>query len=286
MIDMESYIRNYCKKLRLEYIDIDNDELEIVYDFIVNNFGQHTQNLTSNTLVYFGLKYYADGNYDKMEEYYLKEIQEGNSNAMYYYGVYFERKKKDLHMMQKYYNMAIELDNTHAMVALALNYYHSSGKYERRRTIQYFLTAAELHDSQAMYYLGGHYESLREYIKAKDYYLKSITFLNTDSMIALGNYYRHIEKDFINMKKYYNQAILHGSSNVMFFYGIYYDQNMSTVHLNEYLELILLTKCKFNPIVNTRGIFFNDETYCLLNKIPTEHLTKELIHIRNQSIKV
>lgn len=282
MLDKELYIRDYCNKLYVEYVDINQNEMNIIYDFIVNNINKLPDNPTSNMLLYFGLKNYSDKNYDKMSEYYLKSIELNNSNAMYYYGSYFEHTRKAISMMKKYYKMAIELNNVHAMNALAVHYTYSFSFHEQKEAEKYFLMAIELGDVKSLHHLGQYYTVMEQYDKMKKYYLMSIELGNTKSMISLGNYYRRVEKDFIKMREYLDKAIEHGNFDAVTIYEVYYIHYMSTTHFNEYLELILLTKCKFDDdIINIKSVTFNDETHKLLNKIPNEYLTKELIIIKN-----
>lgn len=288
--DKITYLRNYCNFQQLEYVELNEEELNIVYNYIANNVGLLPENPTSNTILYFGLKYKVDENYPKMQEYYIKAIELGNSNAMYYYASFYVHKHEEEFLVMPLLEKAIALGNTNAMVAVA-KYYRTKwflylGAQEYVELVEkYCLMAINLNDSNAMFVLGDFYEMQKQYDKMKEYYLMAIKHKNTKAMIKLADYYGCIEKDFILMEQYLDKAIDCGDLKAMGYYAEYCRHYKSIDILNKYLRLILKTKCEFARFITINQSLFDDETYNLLERIPAECLTSKLNNILKEHKK-
>ena len=59
----------------------------------------------------------------------------------------------------------------------------------------------------AMYSLGSHYEKIHDHDNMKKYYGMAIDNGHDDAMYYLGSYYGDVEKDYLQMIKYYEMAI-------------------------------------------------------------------------------
>jgi hypothetical protein len=92
-------------------------------------------------------------------------------------------------------------------------YYTFKKDYEKMK--KHYLMAIELNNSSAMLYLGDYYCYEKDYENMKKYYLMAVGLNNSRAMYCLGNYYFNIEKDYENMKKYYIMAIKLNLSEAM-----------------------------------------------------------------------
>jgi tetratricopeptide (TPR) repeat protein len=109
-------------------------------------------------------------------------------------------------MIEKYYLMAVELNNPAAMGDIAM-FYEKIKKYDL--AIKYYLMAVECDEVYAIYNLADLYYILHNYELMKFYYTKAITEHNDlESMYAMVKYFNLIH-NIEECKKYYILAAQH-----------------------------------------------------------------------------
>jgi len=112
---MKAKIKEYFKKHNYTFIKIKNKKsIKRIYDFYFNNVNQIEDiclfDCSGLELLYYGIYSCINKNYDDMKEYYTMSHDKGNSDAMYCFGRYFERRG-DYENMLECYLMAIENGN-------------------------------------------------------------------------------------------------------------------------------------------------------------------------------
>jgi TPR repeat protein len=231
-----------------KYYDSIEDNINLAKDFhlIAISLGN------SDSMFYIGLYYYCEGNYEQMEKYYLMAIEKYNTTAMVYFGFYYSTIK-NYNLMKKYYLQAIIFGKSSAMHNLAVYYRDIEQNYEQMKI--YFLLAIGKGRSESMTYLGNYYKDIeKNYDLAKKYYLMAIKKGNISSMINLGNYYYDLEK--------YNLAIE-------------YYLLISNYNINKFFEIVNynLTKKMFVKRLMINSIcklFMGDKSFCLLETLKPE----------------
>jgi TPR repeat protein len=130
----------------------------------------------------------------------------------------------------KYYKMAIEKGDCHAMNNLGYMYYNGKG-VERNydEAIKYYKMSIEKGNSHAMFNLGLMYQYgdgvEQNYDEAIKYYKMAIEKGDSDAMNNLGHMFHtgfDVEKNFEEAIKYYKMAIEKGDSDAMYNLGIMY----------------------------------------------------------------
>ena len=204
-------------------------------------------------------------------------------------GLYYQYVMRCEHESLKYFNMAIKLKNTNAMINLA-KYYTKIDVEEFEEEIEdLYLMAIELNDIDAMYDFGRYYYNnhhyfraekyllmagelnhikslhllahhnsyvLANYHKANKYLLKAVELKSTHAMIRLARFYRYAVCDYDEMKKYLLMAIeLNDTDAMIFLAGFYRDENNYEEMKKYYLMVIDL----YNTVKNVKNIKnFND----------------------------
>jgi tetratricopeptide (TPR) repeat protein len=80
----------------------------------------------------------------------------------------------------------------------------------------------------------------KDYVEMKKYFLMAIELKNSNAMYNLGSYYDEIEKDYVLMKKYYQMAIELNDSNAMVNLGLYYeDVEKDYVQMKKYFQMAI-----------------------------------------------
>lgn len=149
---------------------------------------------------YLGLQIFSIVFYKKAKEY-EKEFDEGNNYA------YVEYEHRDVtEMVEKYYLMAVELNNPAAMGDIAM-FYEKIRNYDL--AIKYYLMAVEWDEVYAIYNLADLYYILHEYDSMKFYYSKAITEHNDlESIYAMAKYFNSLH-NMEECKLYYIMALQH-----------------------------------------------------------------------------
>ena len=168
---MQNEIKKIVESFDCKYIQIDNlDSLEIIYNLLI------------------GHKTVVDSELTSIEG--------------FYFGFYYKNIEKDYALMKKYYLMAIEHNNSAAMINLGVYY----GKIEKDYTLmkKYYLTAIEHNNSSAMNNLAVYYKNIENYILMKKYYLMAIEHNNSTEVNNLQIYYENNTDDFSFLELYVN----------------------------------------------------------------------------------
>jgi len=244
----DTFINNYSKKY---------------YDLFINNiiFEPNANNTDYiDDLYYLGVYYqYTEINYDLMKKYYLQAIDKGNNEAMYNFGLHYERRYQNIYydLMKKYYLQAIENENSKAMYRLGSYYKWQELNYDLMK--KYFIMAINKENILAMVELGDYYRyEVANYDLMKKYYLMAIDRGDEESMIKLGEHYEYDEKNYDLMKKYYLQAIEKGNSEAMVCLGRYYQHTEINHDLMEkYYLMAIIIKCSISAIYNLDYYYLN-----------------------------
>lgn len=151
---------------------------------------------------YLGLQVFSIVFYKQAKEYENK-YETGNN----YINLEYDNCDCDIKIIiEKYYLMAVELNNPAAMGDIAV-FYEKTKKYDL--AIKYYLMAVEWGEVYAIYNLADLYYILKNYDLMQFYYSKAITEHNDlESMYEMAKYFNSIHnKD--ECKKYYILAIQH-----------------------------------------------------------------------------
>ena len=213
IIDFEYNDDNYILQVCNYYENINDENYDKIEEYYLKLIEK------GNSLAMCGLGDYYEQfeEYDKMKKYYLMAIEKGNGNAMCRLGNYY-KEIKDYTNMKKYYLMNIEKGNLNGMYYLSI-YYEEIKDYENME--KYYLMAIEKGNSAAICNFGHYYYRKKDYENMKKYYLMDIEKGNFKGLRYLIKFYEEI-KDYENMKKYYLMAIEKGDSNAMYDLGHYY----------------------------------------------------------------
>jgi tetratricopeptide (TPR) repeat protein len=181
-----------------------------------------------------------------MLKYWLMAVENNNSDAMVRLGIYYQ-KINDIPNMLKYYLMAIEnAEHPHSNVMLYLGkYYYKINDIPNM--LKYLLMAAENNNSDAMVCLGLYYREMNDIPNMMKYYLMAIENVEhpyCNAMLCLGNYYHKIN-DIPNMLKYLLMAIKNGKNYELFDYIFNYGKK----HIN-YDKMIEITDIIIDGNVN------------------------------------
>lgn len=250
-ITKEQHIRYYCNFKGFVHINLDDNEIDIIYDYIENNINNmNDSNKTSNILLYFGRKHCVKKEFNAMKKYYLEAIELNNSHAMNALGEHYFRIEQNFIEMKKYLKMSIKLNNPNAMRNLGDYYQHIKPNFTKME--KYYTMAIELNHSGAMNQFGNYYCNIKNYVQMKKYYIMAIKFGNRTAEINLLRYY----------ETYPNVEIT----------------------FMEYLECMILTKVepRIYKKISLKNIIFTDEIYNMLNQIPDRILPKSLLNIKTK----
>jgi tetratricopeptide (TPR) repeat protein len=173
-MDKINRIKQILSAHSVAYINIPEQRIDIIYDLFVNNIECDIESFDDDIVyLYFGV-YYLDiknNNHDIALKCYLKSIEKGNICAMNNLAFYYQRKKINYKLAEKYFLMAINIDKENDKIMYHLAYY---------------------------YY---HYE--KNYKLAKKYLLMAVDRGNYDAMIGLAYYYINYKKNNVMAKHYF-----------------------------------------------------------------------------------
>ncbi len=82
----------------------------------------------------------------------------------------------------------------------------------------------DINNSWLLNCIGDYYEKVNDYIKAFEWYIKSINLGNSNAMFNLGCYYKNIEKDYPNTIEWFIKSADLGNTFAMNNLGYYYDE--------------------------------------------------------------
>lgn len=209
---MEQYIINILNKYGIIYTKIDESNIPTIYDLFKNNtiYNGNSATKYDEILLYHGVYYSIELNYEKMKKYFLMAVNLGNVYAMINLGNYYYARENDSRKMKKYFTMAANLNNADAIIGL-----------------------------------GDYYKYKKKYKKMKKYYLAAFNLNNFSSIIRLGDYYRYIKENYQKMNKYYLMAVdKNPLSKELSHVTYYYKNNISNITIND--GLYIANKCNID----------------------------------------
>jgi len=151
-----------------------------------------------------------------------------------YLGFYYSVMKNDKFLAKKFYLMAVDKENVHAMYNYALVCDDEDNYSEMKK---YFKMAIKLGDVESMASLGYHYYNTDNYDKMKKYYLMAIENGNTEAMIYMGHYYLIDKEKEEKGLKFYELAIEKKNYKAYFELANYYHTKDNYEKCKEYYIL-------------------------------------------------
>ncbi|KAK8840395.1 hypothetical protein M9Y10_030956 [Tritrichomonas musculus] len=158
-------------------------------------------------------------NLEMAKHYYERSSNLGYSPAINHLGEIYHIEK-NYNKALKYYEKAIQMNNSDSMVNLASLYFNGQGvKQDNNRTLYYLESAAKLNNHKALNNLGTFYLDgiivEQNYLKAFNYFERSSKFNNVCAYLNLGFCYLNgfgVNKDYLKAKKYYEKAASYKNS--------------------------------------------------------------------------
>jgi tetratricopeptide (TPR) repeat protein len=196
--------------------------------------------------------------YNKVKNYYIKEVAEGSRDAMFNLGLYYE-KVDDEDNFIKYYKMFIGeiIDSTTKFEEIT-----------KRGKREYYCVAQLERTYEGIYYRGGYYyQEEKNYKEMIKFYHLAIGFKNKVAMNNLAVYYHRIEKDYDKAEDYYLMAIEYGSEVALFNLGTFYEKIRNDEDNMKYCFYIYLGGSKIYDKKQYNKIIKNEESieyYALL----------------------
>ncbi len=191
----------------------------------------------------------------KVVEFYLESIGEGNAHAMLSLALLYKREFKDYENARKYYLMAIDKGHVDAMNNLALLYESEYKDYNEAK--KYFLMAIKKGDDHAMFHLALLYQTeYRNYEEAKKYYLMAIEKGNTSAMNSIAFLYKSEYKDHEGAKKYFLMAVNKGDDHAMFSLGLLYHIEFKDYENTKKYYLKAIEKGNVHAMYNLALLYF------------------------------
>ena len=221
---METFIIEYIGSTQYnKFMKINNEsDLLIIYDLYKNGIVGETYN--SLICFYYGFYYESLKKWDLVEKYYLLAVDYNNSDAMNRLGLYYYMKEK-YDFVIKYILMAVDNNNYESAGCLAHYYQFVEKNYFFVE--KYYLMAINYDNSSSnadsMYYLAYFYNMDKKYDLMEKYYLMAINHDHARSMNNLAHYYEYKGNNYDLAKKYYLMAIKHGSIVALNNLGYYYE---------------------------------------------------------------
>jgi uncharacterized protein len=160
----------------------------------------------TTAMMELGLYYQSINDYDNMKKYWLMGIDKGNTNCMYYLGLYYRcQALNPLNPDNSDYDMMVK---------------------------KYLIMAAEHKHTRAMYKLGRYYEYLEDFDNMKKYHQMACDHWDpyAKSMFEIGFHYM-LEKNTEMMIKYYTMAAEHGYELAIQHLSVYYGNNKKLIPL-------------------------------------------------------
>ncbi len=260
-------------------------EKEILDMFNNHNVDDYKEN--EDLFLWIGIYYEKiEKNYDLMKKYYLMAIDNGNPHAMRSLGYYYQNIEKNYNKMKEYYLMAIDNGNSYAMYNLGFYYHYIEQNYDLMK--KYYLMAIDNGSSNAMTNLATYYSDIvKDYNLMKRYYLMAIDKGNSCAMNNLATYYSDIVKDYDKMKKYYLMAIDKGNSYAMYNLGFYYHYIEQNYDLMKKYYLMAIKKGNLDAENNIKKLTTSLERYVLYTEmnIPFEEDLSREINIYKNKLK-
>jgi len=202
-------------------------------------------------LVYKNLK-----DYNQAEKYYLMAVELNNVSAMFNLGLLYNDVLKNYTRAEKYYLMAVKSDNVSAMFNLGVLYHIKLKDYSKAE--KYYLMAAENAVVSAMFHLGLLYDDkFKNYAQAEKYYLMAAEKEHVDAMNRLGVLYHNELKDYAQAEKYYLMAVEKKHVSAMYNIGLLYKNELKDYTQAEKHYLMAAEKEHVSAIYNL-GLLYDE----------------------------
>ncbi|MEA3490995.1 MAG: tetratricopeptide repeat protein [Campylobacterota bacterium] len=160
---------------------------------------------SKDILFFLGWLYDEQKDHKKAEEYYLKAIESGDSNALRNLGFLY-KEQKEYKKAEEYYLKAIESGDNGALRNLGI-LHKEQKKYKEAK--ECYFRAIEYGDNGALNNLGNLCDEQKEYERAEEYYLKAIESGDNDALNNLSWFYFEQSKNItkaveLAQQDYYN----------------------------------------------------------------------------------
>lgn len=217
--EKEEYIKKILEKEELVYIQIPDDSIETIYELFENSHIKNKEELTDMECFYYGVYYHhISKSYDLAKDYYLLAIEEDNSYAMVSLASLNRFILENEEEMHKYYCMAISKENAYGMAAY------------------------------------GAYWITKDKKKSLMYLNMALKYNNIVALNNLAYYYFYVEEDYSKMKQYAFQCLDENFYEVIpHVLNKYYSQ---FVYDYSFLDFCKYTKKAYHYLDR-----FNDESY-------------------------
>ena len=163
MNNYENDIISFIEKTNYDYFKIDNvDSVILIYELLINNIMFIPK--TSIEMFYIGFYYKKNKhNHEEMKKYYLMVIDNNDNDngyaaaaAMNNLALYYQ-KYKDYEQAEKYFLMAIDIDNECRSAMYNLGYYYESVVHDNNQMEKYYLMAIKKEHDLALEHLRYYY---------------------------------------------------------------------------------------------------------------------------------
>lgn len=182
----------------------DNNYCNNHTDELVSICNKHIDDNKNDSVAFNNLGYLYDTlcDYKKAEEYYVKSINLGNTNAMNNLGHVYLYVHKDINKAKELLQKAVDLGNACAMNTLGDIYYTEKNYTEAK---ELFTMSLVLGYNGALNNLGLLYKCVfKDYNKAEEFFIKAANLGSPTSIHNLGDLYKNVFKDY---QKAYDQLI-------------------------------------------------------------------------------
>ncbi len=274
-MDKYKYLNEFNKNYNIQFniFNYTKNELFIINNILSkNNLDNIIDINSSNILRYIGLIYYYKyNNKDNAQKYYLMAIELNNNFAMNNYAILLEKENK-IEEAKEYYLMAINLNNSNAMNNYA-NLLAKENKIEEAK--EYYLMAIDLNNSNAMDGYANLLYNKNKIEEAKKYFLMAIDLNNSNAMNDYANLL-YKENKIEEAKKYFLMAIDLNNSYSMNNYAVLLYKKNKIEEAKEYF--LMAINLNNDNAMNDYNIIEKNELkkYYNLKKINNE-LTKNKI---------
>ena len=109
--------------------------------------------------------------------------------------------------------------------------------------------------------LGVDYYLEKDYVNMEKYYMLAVGDGDSNAMVNLGRYYQNEKKDYINMEKYYMMAIDYGETCAMYNIGVYYQNEKKDYANMEKYYMMAIDNGDSDAMFNLGLYYHNIEDY-------------------------
>lgn len=185
------------------------------YDIAIQIYERLAQKGNSWAMRNLGLSYEEKKDNDKAKEWYLKAIDNENSEAA------FALVNIDQNNARKYYEKAAQLE--HPRGIYGVGWYLENQDANSTKAMQYYQQASNLGSVLAIHAIGNLYKEgkgvAKDYLKAEEYYKKAAVKGSSDAIYNIGALYHNggngIVQNHKTTMEWYLKAVEKGSANAM-----------------------------------------------------------------------